>query len=186
MWQAISVISRKINYLDCSTVSPTQGVVLNGSHLSLSLALESSQIKLPLSPPREEGVASGGQVVSWDLSCAVWAYSESGGGRLIHVSCSQNACLYSSPFPHTIYRSPLSSQRHWLSECSHCSSPAQYECGWCAFAHSSVGVVVFCDCPTTDGADFLSDLMTQHVLDRATGTTSPPPLTHSHLHQVHS
>ena len=54
-----------------------------------------------------------------------------------------------------------------------------------ATLYSCMGVVMFSDPPTTDGADFLSDLMTQHILDRATNSMSPPPLSHSHLHQVH-
>ena len=51
---------------------------------------------------------------------------------------------------------------------------------------SCMGLVVFTDCPTSDGDDFLSELMTQHILDQAMGTASPPPLSHSHLHQVHN
>jgi hypothetical protein len=47
-----------------------------------------------------------------------------------------------------------------------------------------MGLVVFTDCPTSDGDDFLSELMTQHILDQAMGTASPPPLSHSHLHQL--
>ncbi|CAI8045322.1 Minichromosome maintenance domain-containing protein 2, partial [Geodia barretti] len=45
----------------------------------------------------------------------------------------------------------------------------------------SVGVAVFCDPPTSGGADFLSELTTQHLLERARGSATPPPLSHSHL-----
>ena len=64
--------------------------------------------------------------------------------------------------------------------------PAQWVWSCSVPPPSSVGVVMFCDCPTSDGADFLSELLTQHILDRATGTARTPPLSHSHLHQVHT
>ena len=47
-----------------------------------------------------------------------------------------------------------------------------------------MGVTVFCDPPTSGGADFLSELMTQHLLERARGSATPPPLSHSHLQLV--
>ena len=47
-----------------------------------------------------------------------------------------------------------------------------------------MGVTVFCDPPTSAGADFLSELTTQHLLDQAQGTASPPPLSHSQLQLV--
>ena len=66
-----------------------RGASVSHKYYYITPALETSQIKLPLPSAREEGgvKGGGGQVVTWELTCAVWAFSVPGGpgSRNIHV-----------------------------------------------------------------------------------------------------
>lgn len=56
-------------------------------HMTVPSALETSQIKQSLPVLQEEGGIKGsrGQTMTWDLTCAVWAFCASGGAGNIHV-----------------------------------------------------------------------------------------------------
>ena len=47
-----------------------------------------------------------------------------------------------------------------------------------------MGLVVLCDPPTGEADDHLAELLTQHILDSATGVQPRPPLAQDDFKQV--